>query len=372
MNKNLLKRYPYKRHIYKVVSDNYMNSSSCKEFLKERGILVFGHGKNELAALNSEFYFDRKDFIEFKDFIIKKDVKLKSTSRNFKKNKLENVKEALFKNNNKIIDESLDMKLTNLDMSDDNNITFSIDYLEIKPGRIDLLDEIPKSIPVRIVSTPDGNLAFDFSYTSSSEASKIIKALELLSGEDNKFEMTPISLCDLQFNEKIELFDRFFTYEHEDFIIEEIKGLKIKKNPKISQEEDQKLVTEHDLKGINSAILEGENLRENQFVKSVLQSNYYFSMAKLRFHSINNKIDENKKYFDLCIEFRTNTEYLQLSIEDSGEYEKDSNDNIEEIKKEFKSSLKEDLLNNYKKIIFEIYIYILNRKNIIDITEVTE
>lgn len=262
MTKNILTRYPEKRSIQKIVSDNYINSTSCKDFLKSNGILVFGNGKEDLALLTSEFFFSRKDYLYFKELMLKKDTKTKSSSINFSKDKIEKVKETLFQKKDEILDINSNMKITNLNMENNEQISFTVDYIETKAGKIDLLDEYAKSIPVNIVSTPDGNLAFDFSYVHSSEANKTIKAITFLSGVDNKFNLSIVSLSNLKFNQKIELFDRFFTYNHTSFLfedynfnIEEIKSLKIKKNPEISKEDNDELVETHELKGINSAIV---------------------------------------------------------------------------------------------------------------------
>ena len=185
MTKNILTRYPEKRSIQKIVSDNYINSTSCKDFLKSNGILVFGNGLpvaavKQLALLTSEFFFSRKDYLYFKELMLKKDTKTKSSSINFSKDKIEKVKETLFQKKDEILDINSNMKITNLNMENNEQISFTVDYIETKAGKIDLLDEYAKSIPVNIVSTPDGNLAFDFSYVHSSEANKTIKAITFL------------------------------------------------------------------------------------------------------------------------------------------------------------------------------------------------
>jgi hypothetical protein len=41
-------------------------------------------------------------------------------------------------------------------------------------------------------------------------------------------------------------------------------------------------VSEDQLEGINSAVLDGENLRKNRFVKSTVEQGFYFSMASMR------------------------------------------------------------------------------------------
>ncbi|BBP91007.1 hypothetical protein BsIDN1_46250 [Bacillus safensis] len=54
------------------------------------------------------------------------------------------------------------------------------------------------------------------------------------------------------------------------------------------------------LQGINSALLGGENLIENQFIKTITKENFHFTMTSMRFDN-----RETPEFIDFSIEFKS-------------------------------------------------------------------
>ncbi|WP_368936238.1 hypothetical protein [Bacillus sp. SH8-8] len=106
------------------------------------------------------------------------------------------------------------------------------------------------------------------------------------------------------------------------------------------------------MEGINSAVLDGFNLKENSFVKSTLDKGFYFSMASMR---LNETTSRN------FIDFKTKPEMCEVKITHSGIYmPKENGDGLIEMKKVMTSTEQEKLLLEYKNTLYEIFLELSN------------
>lgn len=185
----------------------------------------------------------------------------------------------------------------------------------------------------------------------SSDGKTIYTMLEkMIKGRNISISMLRIDY--LTRAETIDFFDQLAQEGlGENWEIEDIKRITLKQNAGNTDDssENEKEATPEQLSGITQAILEGKNLRENNFVKQAEESGYAFtSMTYIFFNPKETKKVElraefkgNPKMFEVCLET-----YLEPSLDSNGEYEESlshlsDNDNI---------NIRSTFWNNAKKI----------------------
>ncbi len=117
------------------------------------------------------------------------------------------------------------------------------------------------------------------------------------------------------------------------------------KNDK-NKEDDEKEVAQEHLTGISQAILEGKNLRENQFVHLAEKSGYFFSSMTYQF--VNNT--ENS-IINLRAEFKGSPKIFEVSLE---HYSNISEESVTTIPDELNYSFRAMFWNSAKRIYEEL------------------
>lgn len=354
-NKSIrIMKYP-SRYNLKTVTKNYVNYNNCKDFFKKRGIFIITSNRDDTSDIASSFFLDKKDFVELKTMINNKAKNKNSTKIKFPKEQMEEVIVALKKV--KYSDEDEDNTIINVYKEDEDNSTIKIKYDEYSPSKIDLIDVSEKSIEVSVSRSEESDYAsFDFEYSSSSEYKKVKEVIEKIRENNSNvvFDFEEISILKFKAKEKIDLFNKFLETDHSPWIIKKIGKLKIKKSEDNTTVEDEELLT-----GIKSAILSGEDLRENKLVKSTIENNYYFSMMTIRFDN-----ETDTRYFDLEIDFKYITEHMNVCLVSTGEYDQDD----KELSKTFSKEDQNHILDNFKCIISNIYSEIMDGEESLDVS----
>ena len=127
------------------------------------------------------------------------------------------------------------------------------------------------------------------------------------------FGIKRITLSSLQKANKVDFFDIFGSYNHQDWKLIDIINVTVNKNENVIDDElDDNTSEELDaneatvrLTGISTAILKGDGLRNNDFVKECMEQGFIFSSMCYKFShrslSITIDIDVNFKQTDLKI-----------------------------------------------------------------------
>ncbi|MCY8373365.1 hypothetical protein P8868_17000 [Bacillus inaquosorum] len=340
-----LKRYPTKMSLKKAMK-NYMNWTDVFEFLRERGILVSAFSKEDYAKTGMNFYFSRATYLDLKQRLDGEINYIKSSRYYIPKEKIDDLKESLSVLTGKKIG-SDNTKVTLIDKSDDT-WEFHINYIESKPGMISLLDETEKQISVTI-NNHETFTSLDFNLESANDHKKVTEILTLLQNDnpDVQFSLSDIELDKLSSNNKIALFNEFFDSKNSEWELKKILKLKVNRHTK-NINKLQKL--EQDLlQGINSALLDGENLIENQFVENITKRDFHFTMASMRYDS---KI--TAEFIDFSVEFKTRPARFEAKITNSGEYEEAEN-GMKENKKTFKKDRQNIIIFEFQNEFYNIY-----------------
>lgn len=135
----------------------------------------------------------------------------------------------------------------------------------------------------------------------------------------------------------------------------EITKLKVKRDKNDEEETD---ISKDQLAGINSALLDGKNLIENNFVKSTLKNGFYFSMATMKFEN-----QSTPEFIELVIDFKSRPERCETNIVSSGFYEEDGL-GIRTIKNLFDTETQNNITFNFKNTLYQIYVELLNSEDV--------
>jgi len=365
-----LKKYPYKNNIKKVV-EKYISLRDTQDLLKPKGILISALKREDIANLTKDYYLSQKDFQELKQLL--------DSPNNFKKmgrymlpvKESEEFRESLESMNGKVLDHSDNTKV-NIEVLDENKMNVYIQYEEQRPGLIELLETTTKNIVVNVDSS-DKVCNVNYTLNSASDYKKVKDLLNYIQ-LDNSYNFKELLLSELETKNRTNLFADFFQYNFKEWEITKITQIKIKKdsnyraeqvdqvNEQVSEQvaasvaepsdvqTDNEIMEEVILEGINSALLSGENLIENSFIKKVLTQGFYFSMSCIRFDNKN-----NANFIDFVIDFKSRPERLETKIIESGEYSSDANGDILETRRIFNEDIQSQIINEFNDILCKIF-----------------
>ncbi|MEC2074565.1 hypothetical protein [Metabacillus fastidiosus] len=326
-----------------------MNSTDVFDFLKNRGILVSAYTKEDYAKVGMDFYFSRENYLELKKKIDGEPNYRKSSRYTIPTDQLDDLKDALISISNQLLDEE-NTKVRVIG-SKDGNWSFEVNYTEYKPSMINFLDTTERIIEVKV------NQQKGFSnLEGTNDHKKITQILNLIHEQNKeiKFEFADIDLSKLSEDLRIALFDNFFKVEDTNWELKKI--LKIKVNRDDTPNTNPDPIKDEQLQGINSALLDGENLLENKFVKKILEEKFYFTMATMRYDH-----KTEPKYIDFSLDFKTRPGRFEPKITGSGEYEEDEK-GIKEVKKVLDRDEQDDIIFQFKNEIQNIYTNLLNNE----------
>ncbi|MGC9298972.1 hypothetical protein [Bacillus cereus] len=345
----MIRNYPKKYSIRKVIEE-HLSTKDTKEFLKVRGILAICNTKKDLAKIGGDYYLNQKDYMDLKGRMDVEQNYKKSGRISFQKKYLKSLQTSFETFGNSCINKDDNTKLTVLKKAD-GSTNILLTYDEYKPSMIDLLDVTTRQVEIKL-NTHGENCSLDFDMQAASDYKKVKELIGYIAAndEDIKFEFQEISLNKLKKSNRTELFEKFFRSINEPWELVEIKKLKVKRDSA------EKKIDADQLAGINSAVLDGDNLKENRFVKSTLDQGFYFSMASMRLDHIS-----SSKFIDLVIEFKTRPEMCEVKISNSGVYvAKEDGDGSTELKSVMDGTEQEELLLEYKNTLYEIFLELSN------------
>lgn len=347
-----IKNYPYKSHLRRVLN-KHVSTKDAHSFLKERGILVHAFKKEDLAKIGADYYYSMADIEDLKEKVDSPENYKKTSRINIPTSQLDELKSTLISLTDQKLDNDEDTQVI-VTSNEDGTWQFEIEYTEYKPSLINLLDVTNRKITVNVNEQGD-NTSLDFNILNSHDYKKVTDIIKKVhqNSDDFNFDFSEISLVKLSIEKRISLFNNFFQHIHEPWSLVEITKLKVKRD-KIGEQEDD--VDQDQLAGINSALLDGKNLIENNFVKNTLKNGFYFSMATMRFE--NQKAPE---FIELVIDFKTRPERCETNIVSSGHYEEEGL-GIRTVKNLFNSEKQDNITFNFKNTLYQIYIDLLNSK----------
>ncbi len=162
-----------------------------------------------------------------------------------------------------------------------------------------MADKKEITLDVQISQLADGKYKANIRHEGISESKQFVSLLEEMirsMGEEPLFAVKRITLDSLQKSNKVDFFDNFGTYQHKEWILVDITNVTVNKSEKVIDEDDSEELVETELEeneptgkltGISSAILTGDGLRNNDFVKECMQQNFIFSSMRYKWQHKN-------------------------------------------------------------------------------------
>ncbi len=181
----------------------------------------------------------------------------------------------------------------------DKNLMLQYCYTKPQRGRIRMADKKEITLDVQISQLADGKYKANIRHEGISESKQFVSLLEEMirsMGEEPLFAVKRITLDSLQKSNKVDFFDNFGTYQHKEWILVDITNVTVNKSEKVIDEDDSEELVETELEeneptgkltGISSAILTGDGLRNNDFVKECMQQNFIFSSMRYKWQHKN-------------------------------------------------------------------------------------
>ncbi|MGG4218599.1 hypothetical protein ABEW32_10245 [Paenibacillus jamilae] len=353
-----LKKYPNRLHVRKVI-EQFMNSKDSRSFFQEQGILVQAVKRKDVAKLGADHYFSRKRFLELKEKIDTEHNYKKTGRIELPKEQADDLKSALLEINGVRLDNDEENTMVTVSEAKNGDWKFIINYTEYKPSMIDLLDRTDRRVEVTVNQQKD-TCSLDFDTLASNDYSKVTQVINYIHQKNNdiKFDFSEISLRMLSCEKRIQLFNEFFQHDHSPWKFEEIIKLKVKRDDDGANSEESS-ISANQLRGINSAIIDGKNLIENSFVKGTLDNGFYFSMATMRFENI-----ENSQFIDVAIEFKSRPEKCETKLVNSGFFIEEFGGEILEENLIFESKIQDAILFEFKNVLYQIYRKLLRGRRV--------
>lgn len=339
----MIEKYPNNADIYEVISSK-MPFGNSRDFFKKRGMMCVANRRTEIALYCSRLFLGFEDYEEMKSHT--------ESENNYKKicgieletvTSLPDLATTLSAKRGDTLDEKTKLMIKDVTSHGDGTVNCVISYQNKKIGKLDLLRKDDRECTFKIEERGDKKLVLTH-HEKNEDYAKIIEVIENISedlADDEKILPQKITLEKFTIPQRIKFFDRLLSYNYGDWILENVISIKIRKGEELEDEE----FPEIELRGINEALLRGDNLRTNEIVKKFEKSGYYFSGIIIK---LAHKHDPIKLFVETL--FKSKPELPEINIKKSVEVIDDA-----EYKKILHINEQEKYLNEFWEILYKIY-----------------
>lgn len=357
----------------RVIEEQQIKSNRLKQFLKSKGIVLFNNKATDLALASYTLFLGSEDMTELQELMIVRNNYQKSTMLVL--TPAEDVEE-----DESILDILLDeinryktvvqgkYIIENINKEDEDNLHITFTYEKKLPGRIKLINTKKKTVNVHLFSIAESrDIKVDIRQTDSNDSKEFISILEDLKdniSENNEqiFNIRHITLDKLKKDRKIQFFDLIAQEELDEWILETIPGITVKKlgiddeEINVTDDEDATAETRKALIGITSAILKGNGLRENSFVNNCIEEGFGITAMKFKYRRKKDIVNEGA--VSVIIEISFNNDDIRIDI-DRSYIEEDGKEQLNPLT--FKSQ--DQIVKLFQEISYNAYIRLLNEQN---------
>lgn len=293
--------YPGESEIYEFF-DKYIHFDNARVFFKQKGIIFATSRQGVISEYASKSIFGFEVFQMIKSITSTKQRYSKISGFQIKTSK--DTKEILdgFQPG-RIISDRNQLKILNVILLQcDDIINISYSFERKTPGKMNLISAEKRngefSIEKRIGSTT--RIVF-FNHSKNEDYTAvrdIICSIKEDDDGDSFFEIIPIKLIHLPISKRISVIDRILKQDYLNWVLEGVIQITVKNGRDLLESsegerdesagsDDEIVPNEGDLEneelvGINNAVLTGQNLRENSFVKKCEKHGFYFPSIMMR------------------------------------------------------------------------------------------
>ncbi len=344
----MIENYPDDLDVQEVIL--HVPFGNVRNFFKKRGILYVVNNRSDIAAYCSRLFLGSDDYEEIKGYT--------DSPNNYKKisgieivteTDLQGISTKLADKKGTIFDEKSKLIIKEVTY---NKVGPSLDcviyYQTNKPGMVDLLRKEERECKFKI-EEKEGRKIILTHHQKNEDYAKIIETINNISQdleESEKILPQEITLERLPIPKRIEFFDRLISYDFDEWRLESVVSIKIRKSDQLEEEE----IPELELRGISEAALKGVNLRTNKIVKKFEKSGYYFSGTTVK---LMHKTEPLKIQTEIL--FKSKPELPEIHIKGSVEIIDDM-----EIKKILPGDVQDKYLKDFWSILEGTYFKIID------------
>lgn len=357
----------------RVIEEQQIKSNRLKQFLKSKGIVLFNNKATDLALASYTLFLGSEDMTELQELMIVGNNYQKSTMLVLTPAEDAEEDESIL---DILLDEINRYKtvvqgkyiIENINKEDEDNLHITFTYEKKLPGRIKLINTKKKTVNVHLFSIAESrDIKVDIRQTDSNDSKEFISILEDLKdniSENNEqiFNIRHITLDKLKKDRKIQFFDLIAQEELDEWILETIPGITVKKlgiddeEINVTDDEDATAETRKALIGITSAILKGNGLRENSFVNNCIEEGFGITAMKFKYRRKKDIVNEGA--VSVIIEISFNNDDIRIDI-DRSYIEEDGKEQLNPLT--FKSQ--DQIVKLFQEISYNAYISLLNEQN---------
>lgn len=305
----------------------FVPSSQAFNYFKRRGILIAANSRECLGEFGKLLFLDFQDYEELHDLATTGKVGQSISGFDIHLTDEEdddaiNVKDEVA---GWLESHSTDqIKVEDLRETDSDTLQGRLVYTRRVPGKYELVGTVESKVEFELSSMGRNKWHLKYFPEKITDQQQFKEIISQAVG--NKCDIDVPQFRGLPQGKRIEFFDRFLHHRFQHWTINDVVGVKVKE-PEPSKEEDQNNDNTDDLSesemiekaselerkalgSIREAVLKGDNLRTNPFVKQFEQDGYYFQSMTFRF-------DHNSKPIgiDLVVNFKLRPVGLEIAVE---------------------------------------------------------
>lgn len=308
---NLNLKYPTRYEIEQTLTD-FCSRVFVDKFAQSRGIFITKAIQDELAGHLSGFFFENLDIEQIRETAYKSNSSktlsgFVVTSQDEEFDPIHAL-DALRGSGD--LEQGTVLGAIIEETASDGNKQFkgTMEYVDRKPGRIEFLQEEHRQFDYTIKQLDESTYQVLVECQKSNDARVFENLMKKKTGKDVRSETLDPDRLDAK--NTITFFDELaLKAMSEDWRFSEVKQLIFRKGK--TDNDEVEVVNADALSGITQAILEGNNLRENQFVKQSEESGYRFTAMTYEY--------ESKKHpyiIQIRAEFKSRPKVFEISIHD--------------------------------------------------------
>jgi hypothetical protein len=308
VNTNL--KYPTRYEIEQTLTADFCSRSFVDKFAQSRGVFITKAIQDELSEHLSGFFYEHFDIEEIRDNAYKRNSSktlagfvVTSQDEEFDPvQALDGLRGSIELEKGVVLGPIVEE--TNSDGS--KQFKGSMEYVDRKPGRIEFLQEEVRQFDYTIKSIDDNSYQILVECQKSNDANVFEKLVKKKTGKDVRSETLDPEI--LSAKNTITFFDELAMKGMPgDWRLVEVRQLIFRKSKSESEEE----VNTEELSGITQAILDGNNLRENKFVKQSEESGYRFTAMTYEFEH-----KTHPQIIQIRAEFKSRPKVFEVGIHD--------------------------------------------------------
>lgn len=345
---------------YREIVEEYFGRDDMQEFLRDRkNFILHTNTKNRVADISRRIFFGYEDAELLRDGAMTYQSGTKSTgfsihTENSNDDLLSDLNEA--KSTGEVFNEKKKLTVRNATETDEG-VRVDLDYVNKRVGRMEMIAKQEKTASVVI---EDGDDIRDVSqdYKKIDEFNAVRDFFEKwshkrLSEEKKPVEIIDITLKRLPIEERIELVNEILSRNPGHWLLQDVQQIGIKQGENLAEmfkeyddDDDFEEELDENLQGITDAVLTGEGLRTNAFVKKCERNGYYFKSVKLFYD--NTDVDRE---VEILIDFKEgHRNSVDITLEQGYVMEEGSRK-----RKTFNSAIQEEIRDLFRDMVMEVY-----------------